>query len=313
MGRDKQPQDFEEHQIARPIARAKWLLDPDATTSEPKDIHSILANLASASSDELLQLHTLNGALRDGGHDAAEDACRLGGIRISIDMLKSKRPEVLEKSLEALWLLVDDHDSCQELIQRNGHHEIWRILRRHRNDQLASNVFRLMAETLYGESRSSTFWKDGLDGHFLSEALDWSIQVALSSHSSHTLGFVCDVAALWLQRCPTGLEAVKALLHNVPALLQAMAVCPNNALLQHGCRLLWAMAEVTSRAQHVHARCWPESLGQPTLRALEEMKHMDLPPQVMHYHAMALLMVKRMMVGTEDSEAKSSASLDSMD
>ena len=50
---------------------------------------------------------------------------------------------------------------------------------------------------------------------------DWSIQVALSSHSSHTLGFVCDVAALWLQRCPTGLEAVKALLHNVPALLQA--------------------------------------------------------------------------------------------
>ena len=33
MGRDKQPQDFEEHQIARPIARAKWLLDPDATTS----------------------------------------------------------------------------------------------------------------------------------------------------------------------------------------------------------------------------------------------------------------------------------------
>ena len=29
-----------------------------------------------------------------------------------------------------------------------------------------------MAETLYGESRSSTFWTDGLDGHFLSEALD---------------------------------------------------------------------------------------------------------------------------------------------
>jgi hypothetical protein len=165
-----------------------------------------LANLASASSDELLQLHTLNGALRDGGHDAAEDACRLGGIRISIDMLKSKRPEVfhlnhlisdvkicqkdqsktatlhkiagidgcspqdlwkimenphqncwkiigfsmvfthpqvLEKSLDAMWLLVDDHDRCQELLVRNGVHEFWRILRRHRNDQLASNVFRL--------------------------------------------------------------------------------------------------------------------------------------------------------------------------
>jgi hypothetical protein len=51
----------------------------------------------------------------------------------------------------------------------------------------------------------------------------------------------------------------------------------------------------------------------PLFKALEEMKHMDLPPQVLHYHAMALLMVQRMMVGTEDSEAKSSASLDSMD
>ena len=44
-------------------------------------------------------------------------------------------------------------------------------------------------------------------------------------------------------------------------------------------------------------------------KALEEMKHMDLPPQVMHYHAMALLMVKRMTT----TGAKSSGSLDSMD
>ena len=33
MGRDQQRQEFEEHQIARPIARAKWLVDSDATRS----------------------------------------------------------------------------------------------------------------------------------------------------------------------------------------------------------------------------------------------------------------------------------------
>jgi hypothetical protein len=43
-----------------------------------------------------------------------------------------------------------------------------------------------MAETLYGESRSSTFWKDGLDGHFLSEALDaGSGLILVESSSSH--------------------------------------------------------------------------------------------------------------------------------
>ena len=64
----------------------------DSECQEPKDLHSILAKLAS-SSDELPWLQMLNGALRDGGRDAAEEACRWGGIRISIDILKSKRPE----------------------------------------------------------------------------------------------------------------------------------------------------------------------------------------------------------------------------
>ena len=82
---------------------------------EPKDIHSILANLAtlaSTSSDDLQlqRLNGLNGALRDGGHDAAEDACRLGGIRISIDLLKSKRPEVFHPQ----FYLISDVKICQE-------------------------------------------------------------------------------------------------------------------------------------------------------------------------------------------------------
>ena len=41
-----------------------------------------------------------------------------------------------------------------------------------------------------------------------------------------------------------------------------MAVCPKDALL-HGCRLLWAMAQVTNSA---HAQGWPAALGQPTLK-----------------------------------------------
>ena len=272
--------------------------------SKSKDLGSVLANLNTNSGDAVLSsLLGFNRALVNGGHPAAEEACRLGGLRISVDLLKSKSPEVLEQTVEALWLLVDDHESCQELITLNGHQEMWQILTQHQSHHLTRNVFRLLAETLYGEKRSSKFWKDGLDGHFLSQALEWSIEESMTSTSSNSLGFVCDVTALWLQRCPA--DSVKALLHTIPALLRAMANRPSDPLLvQHGCRLLWAMADVTTKAP---GSSWPEAFGQPTLEALEQLRQKDLPQHVMHYHAMAIHMVKRM------TEAKSSMSLDAMD
>ena len=56
-------------------------------------------------------------------------------------------------------------------------------------------------------------------------ALDWSIQEAMEGlHVKATLGFVCDVAALWLQRG----GAVELLLSSVPLLVKAMATCPED-------------------------------------------------------------------------------------
>lgn len=150
------------------------------------------------------------------------------------------------------------------------------------------------------------------------QVLDWSIQQVTSSGSQrHFLGFVCDVAALWLQRTPPG--AAHALVPCLPRLLEAMARCPEDPwLLQHGCRLLWALAV----ASQDHP--WPPHLTQPALKALEQL---ELPAVVRHYHAMAIRMLKNMApspnmapaapaapnMAPAKSTAKSVASLDSMD
>lgn len=91
-----------------------------------------------------------------------------------------------------------------------------------------------------------------------------------------------------------------------------MARCPEDPwLLQHGCRLLWALAV----ASQDHP--WPPHLTQPALIALEQL---ELPAVVRHYHAMAIQMLKNMaappapnMAKSTKSTAKSVASLDSMD
>lgn len=47
-------------------------------------------------------------------------ACQLGAVGISVKLLKSDCPDILAKTMEALWLLVDDHESGADGTWRLG-------------------------------------------------------------------------------------------------------------------------------------------------------------------------------------------------
>lgn len=303
-------------QLAKPLGKATWSVDEDSwefvsstdlmeneMEIQEHDMQALVTSLRHQDGlqDLLLKLNGFQQVLQQGGHDAAEAANSYGGVQVSMELLKSSTsPQVLQKTMENLWLLVDDHESCQAMIQLNGHRRLWQILSRYgSNAAICRAIFMLMAETLYGESRCSEFWTDGLDGQLLSQILEWSISQAISptGAATSTLGFICDVTALWLQRSKS--EAVKAFIFIVPSLLQALAKCPEDGLLmQHGCRLLWAFAMKYQEAKmDGKGPGWPEHLHQATLTALEELSTAQLPAHVMHYNAMALQAMKELSSG----------------
>lgn len=306
-------------QLAKPLGKATWSVDEDSwefvsstdlmeseMEIQEHDMQALVTSLRHQDGlqDLLLKLNGFQQVLQQGGHDAAEAANSYGGVEVSMELLKSSTsPQVLQKTMENLWLLVDDHESCQAMIQLNGHRRLWQILSRYgSNAAICRAIFMLMAETLYGESRCSEFWTDGLDGQLLSQILEWSISQAISpSGATSTLGFICDVTALWLQRSKS--EAVKAFISIVPSLLQALAKCPEDSLLmQHGCRLLWAFAMKYQEAKmDGKGPGWPEHLHQATLTALEELSTAQLPAHVMHYNAMALKAMKELSSGCSQS------------
>ncbi|CAE7925932.1 unnamed protein product [Symbiodinium sp. KB8] len=152
----------------------------------------------------------------------------------------------LVRTVEALWYMADDYESCMRIVDLNGHELLCQLAREHGQDNpdAAGGIFRLLAETLYAEPRSSRLWGEALDANLLAAAVNWAVQQAGCSDPgcSTTLGFVCDVAALWLQRVPDK-EAAKPLIGIVPQLLKIMAFRLDDVLLlQHGFRLLWAFA-----------------------------------------------------------------------
>ncbi|CAE8622049.1 unnamed protein product, partial [Polarella glacialis] len=119
-------------------------------------------------------------ALRHGGHDAAEVACSAGAVEASVSLLKSSSSSssaLLPETMEVLWLLIDDYDSCQRLIRSGGHNSLLRLVREHGpKDALVSTAaFRLMAETLYSEANGSELWMESFDPQLLIEALEWAV------------------------------------------------------------------------------------------------------------------------------------------
>mmetsp|Transcript_65536 Transcript_65536/g.154082 ORF Transcript_65536/g.154082 Transcript_65536/m.154082 type:complete len:327 (+) Transcript_65536:43-1023(+) len=259
-------------------------------------------------SDSLMKMDMLREALIRGGHDAAERACASGAIEASFHLLQARQGDVkvVVRAVEALWHMVDDYDSCQRVISRNGNQLLCKIARDHgpENANVAGLVFRLLAETLYSESRSSPIWSE-LDGGLVAAALVWALDEACSSTASNgsPLGFVCDVAALWMQRAGDE-EAVKPLIGVVPKLLKAMSARLDDALLmQHGFRLLWAFAQTST--------AWPEAMRQPAVHALEQMRILvgarpTVAPNAVHYNVMALKAISQLVPSKADS-------LDSLD
>lgn len=220
-------------------------------------------------------------ALRQGRHDAAEVACQQGAVEAAISLLSRQRGQQLDdcllihKTTEVLWLLVDDFESCQRLQVTGGHSALLALAREHgaKDVTVLVSIFRLLAETLYSEGRAAALWQS-VDPNFIAEALEWALRedaaVSLASRDEDgrgvsPLGFICDVAALWLQRAgPSCNEAAKTLVSVIPQLLARMYADSGDVLLlQHGCRLLWALSR----------RCetWPEDVRQPALAALMQL------------------------------------------
>lgn len=213
-------------------------------------------------------------ALRGGGHAMAENACELAAIQAVVSQLLGSGSTAAPRlATEALWYLIDDYDSCQSFIMADGHSKLF-LLAREAGSQdatITSNTFRLLAETLYGERRGAHVWGTA-DLDFIVDALDWALRADMCERElsqemggGTVLGTICDVAALWVQRSTgSGTETVKALVGIIPSLLEKMAQRSDDPnLLQHGCRLLYALARTCNG--------WPEDMRQPALAALGQL------------------------------------------
>ncbi|CAE7603996.1 unnamed protein product [Symbiodinium sp. CCMP2456] len=283
------------------LARPEWSQSVDSVSANGRSsssgrFHGEFQDMAhclsrASGSEQLLALQSLCEALQEGGHDAAERACAAGTVEVSLGLLRAGAGEgpLLVRTVEALWYMADDYESCLRIVDLNGHQLLCQLAREHGQDNpdAAGGIFRLLAETLYTEPRSSRLWGEALDANLLAAAVNWAVQQAGCSdpECSTTLGFVCDVAALWLQRVPDK-EAAKPLVGIVPQLLKIMAFRLDDVLLlQHGFRLLWAFAHKSTE--------WPEALRQPTICALQQLRVLVearpfAAPNAIHYNAMAL-------------------------
>jgi len=249
-----------------------------ADIAGPVDLRALVLALdCGAEVTRAVAAERLCAELRQGGHGASEVACRHGAVEAAVALLDAGLQSVAgtaadgslvaRHATEALWLLIDDCNSCQSLIQCGGHNSVFRLARTHGPEDAgtACNAFRLLAQTLYGETRNAQVWCTA-DIDFVVDALGWALAREHDSPDAQgVLGFACDVAALWVLRAMgPGLEATKALVGLIPPLLETMSRRREDPVfLQHGCRLLGALAR----------RCgqWPEDMRQPALAALGEL------------------------------------------
>lgn len=292
-GRDRVLRPLGEHPAWDPEGAAA----PAAPTAGPAlDLPALVSALVAGSAANpkgaLAALEPLCAALRRPGYELAEAACERGAVEASLALLGEARCTgeagvgVARGATEALWLLCDDHSSCQRLIRAQGHELLFGLLRdlAPQDAALATGAFRLLTSTLYGEARASGVWRT-LDAGFLTASLEWALRAdAEGAADGRALGFVCDVVALWALRVGTSCpRAALPLLRVVPALLARMAAARDDAYLQrHGCRLLWALAST--------CRDWPEGARRPALAALTELAvplQLCMDPEVRAYGGMA--------------------------
>merc|ERR1712216_375365 len=232
--------------------------------------------------DNLRATEDLCRVLRSGGHTAAELFCEHGAVEATAAILGQNTNSTAQlRALESLWFLIDDYESCQSLIRCGGQGQILKLaLQQGSQDaNFAYIAFRVLTSTLYGENRNAGLWSSS-DIDFVVEALGWALRAdsSVAHIADPACALLCDIAALWVQRAVgKGLDAAKALVGVIPLLLEKMASRSDDfMLLQHGCRLLHALAK---RSDH-----WPEDLRQPAVAAmaqLAEVLRMSPDTQVM--------------------------------
>jgi len=235
-------------------------------------------------------------ALRSGGHPAADLAIEHGGVEAALALLSGgggDKTATICHATEVLWYLTDDYDSCQFLINARGHDAVLSLARSDDaagDASVARGAFRLLAQTLYCEARNAKMWTEA-DVGFVIQALGWALRADLLEKEGEMggslIGLVCDVAALWIQRC-TGpsAEGARLLVGVVPLLLERMAARSDDVIfMQHGCRLLFALAK---NCQH-----WPADMREPAMAAFTSLAKGGLAvtcmsdPEVMAYAGLA--------------------------
>jgi len=214
-----------------------------------------------------------------------------------------------------LWWLADDYDHCQELIQLGGHGALIKVAREKApNDAtVANSVFKVLSNSLYNEARNASLWR-AEDISFLIEALAWVLSESSSvsadgqwSDVARTAsGAICDVAALWLQRADcSDVETVRHILLVVPRLLERMGESRDDAvLMQHGCRLLAAVAR--------RCKSWPSDMRESTMIALSQilMQYQLTGNQEIKTFCMHAIMALQKEISQSEQPA---ANLDDMD
>lgn len=237
------------------------VLEADGDPDFPKLVARINQDASLAGVEELCA------ALRIGGVGIRESAHESGAIQ-SAGALLARNDDVPVKAMEALWLLIDDHESWKTFASCGGQQHVLRLARERgsQDASFACSSLRLLAETLYFEDRDSPLW-NSMDLDFIIDALGWSLTADASEAHAADLAccLLCDIAALWVRRASrVGIEAAKALVGIIPLVLQKLASRADDCmLLLHGCRLLHALANCSSH--------WPEDLRRPTLAALLQL------------------------------------------
>jgi len=261
-------------------AQSAALIESDVVPDFAKLVSNINRDATTAGVEDLCL------ALRIGGVSTREAAHESGAVE-SAGALLARDDDVPVKAMEALWLLIDDHDSWQNFSRCGGQQQVLKLAREKgsQDASFACSSLRLLAETLYFEDRDSMLWNSA-DLDFLIDALGWALTADASEAHAADLAcaLLCDIAALWVRRSSrVGIEVAKALVGIIPLLLQKMASRADDMVfLLHGCRLLHALANCSSH--------WPEDLRRPTLAALLQLSSVlqGSEMQVAHQGRLAL-------------------------
>jgi len=201
-------------------------------------------------------------ALRKPGTEFAEEAYSAGALPLLLGALKDLPSESLSGGGagdavrissgcgEALWFMLDDSERCYDFASRDGNRELTRLMCAAVSDSKVASttmlqLVRVLAQTVYSESRKGSLWDE--DAQFLFDALKIALESPPASDMASAAIPLCDVCTLWLQRAGERAAGLKSALFTlVEKLVDRMAESTDDTLmLQHGCRLVCAIAQGT--------------------------------------------------------------------